>query len=127
MRTMAYLHPTNDMAVATFERAYTNPRELVLRTDAEALKLLNSSLYQQRQSLEAVVASAVATMRVLVVEVMRNPAWKPGMDGRQTMTFDTWAVGKPRAEREAMERALRFIALRSGKPAFGNDWMDVLS
>lgn len=36
MKTMAYLHATNDHSVSAWPNSYSDARELVLRTDAES-------------------------------------------------------------------------------------------
>lgn len=48
------------------------------------------------------------------------------LPGGQLMTFDTWAIGRSRAQVDAMRDSLRLIARADGKSAFGNDWQDAL-
>lgn len=44
-----------------------------------------------------------------------------------TQEFDTWALGRSLAQRDAMKQVLCEIARRNGKSTFGNDWMGALS
>ena len=41
--------------------------------------------------------------------------------------YDTWALGRSWAQRDAMQTILREIATLEGKSTFGNDWMGALS
>jgi hypothetical protein len=44
-----------------------------------------------------------------------------------TQEYDTWALGRSWAQRDAMQTILREIATLEGKSTFGNDWMGALS
>lgn len=68
MKTMAYLHPTADHCVTTAPQGYDNPRKLVLRSDAEALMLMNASLQQQRND-------QLADIRTLLDRLADSRSW----------------------------------------------------
>lgn len=61
MKTMAYLHATNDRCVSVSPNSYLNAKELVLRTDAES-RLHN---FDDR-SLNAVLAGLRLLQRTII-------------------------------------------------------------
>lgn len=62
-----------------------------------------------------------------LIVVCRLHLLNPHPGPNELMTFSTWAIGKSRAQIDALKEAMIFIAKARGKSCFGNDWQDALS